>query len=109
MSTTVKVFVSLDLPATVFNWIEFAKVTDDIDGAVAVCVVQSSKVVKTGYVLGSRKAMVDSRWCKLYNNHPKLNNIDVQVSSHYIKDLTNKPWDPKNNVHGAHILCSIKR
>ena len=83
--TTLKVFISHDLPAAVINSIEFAKATDDLDGT----------LFAVGYPLGSKMTMNDSHWFTPYNNQPKLNNIDVQVKSHSIKDLTNEPWNPK--------------
>ena len=108
MPTIVKVFAGHHLPAATFNSIKFTKATDDIDGTASVCVIQTSKVVETGYLLGSRKTMVNSYWDKLYNNHPKFNKLDIKVSSHSIQDLTSGPWNPMNNVHSAHILCSIE-
>ena len=60
MSTIIKVFVGHNLLAAAFNLIKFAKVTDDIEGVVSVCVIQTSKIVETGYLLRSRKTMVDS-------------------------------------------------
>ena len=107
IQTIVEFLVGHDLPAVAFNSIEFAKATDDFDGAIATCVIQASQVVEAGYLPGSRNTMVDSYWDKLLNNHPKLNKMDIQVSSHPIKDFTNVPWDPMNNVPAAHILCSI--
>ena len=106
--TTFKVFVGQNLLAAAFNLIEFAKDADDLDGAVFVCVIQSSTVVKAGYLLGSRKTINDNHWWQHYNNYPKLNNMDVEVKPHSIKDLNNGPWDPKNNIHAAHILCSVE-
>ena len=88
MPTIVKVFVGHDLPAAAFNSIKFAKATDDIDGTVLICVIQASKTVKTGYLLSSRKTRNNRHWDLLFNNHPKLNKMDVKVSSHPIKDLT---------------------
>ena len=57
---TLKMFVSHDLPTTTFNSIDFAKATGSIDGAVLVCVIQASKVVEAGYLLGSLNTMNDS-------------------------------------------------
>ena len=37
--TTLKVFVDHDLPAAAFNLIEFTKATNNLDGAVFVCVI----------------------------------------------------------------------
>ena len=34
--------------------------------------------------------------------------MDVKVSSLSIKDLNSGSCDPRNNVHSAHILCSIE-
>ena len=58
--TIIKVFIGHDLPAAAFNLIKFARATENIDSAVSVCVIQSSKVVRAGYLLGSRKTMVDN-------------------------------------------------
>ena len=91
MPTTVKAVVGHDLPAAAFNLIEFAIATDNIDSVVLVHVIQASKVVEVGYLLGSRKTMNDCHWDKLFNNHPNLNKMDVKVSSHSIKDLTSGP------------------
>ena len=101
-------FVYHNLKADAFNSIEFSKAADDLDGAVCVCVIQSSTVVEARYLLGSRKSNVDSHWCTHYNNHPKLNYMDDQVKSHSIKDLNSGLWNPKNSIHAAHILYSVK-
>ena len=77
--TRIKIIVSHDLKAAAYNSIEFANVADDLDGAVSVCVIQASKVVIAGYLMGSRKTMVNTHWNSHFNNHPKLNNMDVQV------------------------------
>ena len=58
--------------------------------------------------MGSRKTMVDSHWTSHFNNHPRLNNMDVQVKLQKIKDNNSGPWNPKNNVLASHILCSAK-
>ena len=52
--------------------------------------------------------MEDIHWCKHYNNHPGLLNMDIQVKSHNIKDHNNGPWNPRNNIRAAHILYSTK-
>ena len=101
-------FVSHDLKSAAFDSIEFSKAADDLDGAVSVCVIQASKVVIAGYLMGSRTTMVDSHWNAHYNNHPKLQNMDVQVQLQKIKDNNSGPWNPKNNVFASHILCSAE-
>ena len=58
--TRIKIIVSHDLKAVAFNSIEFVKVADNLDGAVSVCVIQASKVVTAGYLMGSRKTMVNT-------------------------------------------------
>ena len=60
--TRVIFFVSHDLKSAAFDSIEFSKAADDLDGAVSVCVIQASKVVIAGYLMGSRTTMVDSHW-----------------------------------------------
>ena len=106
--TRIKIIVSHDLKAAAFNSIEFAKAADDLDGAVSVCVIQASHVVVAGYLMGSRKTMVNNHWNSHFNNHLKLNNMDVQVQIQKIKDNSSGPWNPKNNVVASHILCSAE-
>ena len=52
--------------------------------------------------------MVNTHWNSHFNNHPKLNNMDVQVKIQKIKDNNSGPWNPKNNVLASHILCSAE-
>ena len=52
--------------------------------------------------------MNNSHWDLPLDNHPNFNKMDVKVSSHFIEDITNRPWNPKNNVGSAHILCFPK-
>ena len=99
-------FVSHDLPAATFNSTKFAKAIEDIDGAVLVCIIQASKVIDAGYLLGSGKTINNSHLDLLFNNCPRLNKMDVKVSPQPIKGLTNGPWNPKHNVVSAHILYS---
>ena len=86
--TCVKLFVSHDLLAATFNSVEFAEKANDLDGTVSVCVIQSRKVGKAGHLLGSRKTMGDTHWCTHYSHNPRLLNIDVQIKSHNIKNIT---------------------
>ena len=58
--------------------------------------------------MGSRTTMIDSHWNAHYNNHPKLQNMDVQVQLQKIKYNNSGPWNPKNNVLASHILCSAE-
>ena len=50
MPTTAKVLVGHDMPSVVFNSLEVAQKVDELDGAVRVCPIQSSKVVVVGYL-----------------------------------------------------------
>ena len=58
--TRIKIIVSHDLKAAAFNSIEFAKVADDLNGAVSVCVIQASHIVVAGYLMRLRKTMVNN-------------------------------------------------
>jgi len=106
--TCVKMVVGHDILAAAFNSLEFAQKADNLDGAICVCIIQSSKAVESGYLLGSRKTMDDVHWSNHFNNHQRLLNMDVQVKSHPINDHTDGPWNPRNNVNAAHILYSAK-
>ena len=75
--TRVKIIVSHNLKAAASSSIEFVKVANNLKGAVSICVIQASKVIIAGYLMVSRKTMVDIYWNSHFNNHPKLNNMDV--------------------------------
>ena len=53
----VKMFVAHDTPPLSFNSLEFATVCNDLDGAVSVSCIQSSKTSRAGYFLGSQRIM----------------------------------------------------
>ena len=106
--TLVKMFVGHDILAAAFNSFEFTQKAVDFDGVVRLCIVKASKVVESGYLLGSSKTMDDTNWSNHSNNHPRLFNVDVQVKSCSIPDPIRGLWNPKNQVHTAHILCSPK-
>ena len=103
--TLVKLFVGHDILAAAFNSLEFIQNADELDGAVRVCTIQASKIVETGYLLGSSKTMDDINWRNHYNNHSRILKMDVQVKTHSIPDPTGAPWSAKSQVCAAHILC----
>ena len=104
----VKMFVGHNILAAAFNSLEFAQIAEDLDGAVCVCIIKSSKVVESGYLLGSRKTMEYVHWSNHFNNYQRLLNMDVQVKSRPINDHTDGPWSPRNNVNAEHILYAAK-
>ena len=108
--TSVKVFVGHDMPSAVFSSLEVAQKIDEIDNAVRVCPIQSSKVVVTGYLGGSTKTLDVQNWTKHYNVHSCLFNVNVEVKLMNIKDPNRESikWSPKNQVIDAHILCAEK-
>ena len=106
--TLVKLFVGHNILAAAFNSLEFAQKADELDRAIRVCIIQASKVVEAGYLVGSIKTMNDIHWSDHYNSHPRLLRIDVQVKTHNVPYPTGVPWSAKNQVHTAHILCSAK-
>ena len=56
MSSFLLVMISQLMPLIQLN---LHKKADDLDGEVLVCVIHSSKIVKGGYLLVSRKTMED--------------------------------------------------
>ena len=106
--TTVKLFVGHDIPAAAFNSLEFSQKADELDGAVLVCIIQASKVVEAGYLVGSSKTLDNIHWTDHYNSYQRLLKIDVQVKTHNIEDPTGEKWSTRNQVQATHILCSEK-
>ena len=106
--TLVKMFVGHNIQVDAFNSLKFAQKVDDLDGAVRVFIIQSSKVVEAEYLLGSSKTMDDTHWSNHFNNHPRLLKMNVQVKSHSINDYTKGPWNLRNHVHATHMLFFIE-
>ena len=68
----VKMFVTHNVDPLSFNSLEFASVCNDLDGAVSISCIQSSKTSRAGYFLGSQKTMNPIHWTYLLNAHPRL-------------------------------------
>ena len=86
--TTVKMFVGHDMPAAAFNLLECAQKVHELNSEVRMSIIQASKVVDFGYIVGSSKTFDNIHWTNHYNTHPRLNKMDVQVKSKNINDPT---------------------
>ena len=106
--TTVKIFVSHDSTAAIFNSLELGKLAEEKDGSVQVCFIQANKVVVTEYLNGSTKTMDINHWTEHYNCFSDQHNMDIEVKMLNIEDPTGEPqrWNASNQAIAAHILCS---
>ena len=85
---TVKMLTGHDIPAAAFNSLEFAQEAYELNSEVRVSIIQTSKVVEAGYLVGSSKTFDNIHWTDYYNTHLRLLKMDFQVMTHNIKDPT---------------------
>ena len=58
--TCAKICVAHNILVAVFNSLNLAQKSDDLDGAVRACIIKASKVVEVEYLLGPSKTMEDT-------------------------------------------------
>ena len=104
-----KMFVAHNTSPLSFNSMEFATVCNDLDGAVSVNCIQSSKTNRAGYFLGSQRTMNPIHWTQLLNAHPRLLKLDVHVVMEKIQVNSSAPWNPKTDTRAAHVYCAVNQ
>ena len=100
-----------DAPAAIFNSLELAKIVDERDCTIQVCDIQSNKIVVAGYLNGSTKTMEEQHFTGLLNTVPNLKGCDVEVKMMNVPNPTTDattPYNPRDQVIAAHILCAEK-
>ena len=104
-----EMFVAHDIPPLSFNSLEFASVCNDLDDAVSVSCIQSSKTSQAGYFLGSQNPTNPIHWTNLLNAHPYLLKLEVHVVMEKIQVNSSAPWNPKTDARAAHVYCAANQ
>ena len=89
-----------------FISIKFCKILNEKDIKLTINLIQAATTVCSGYLLGSVLYMEKRHWCNIFNKHPKLTTIDVDIKLDQVITSSKEMWDYKKSIKALNIFSA---
>ena len=96
--TKVNLYIAHNVVDVTLISIEFRDFLDKKDIQLTINPIQAAKIVCSGYLLGSVPYMDKRHWCNIFNKHPKLSTIDVDIKHDWVQNSLDETWDSKKSI-----------
>lgn len=101
---TVELCIAYNVANVTFISIEFREILSEKDVELSISPIQSAEIVCAGYLLGSVPSMDERHWCNVFNKHPRLATIDIDVRSDWVKVSPTEKYNNNNSIKALHIF-----